>query len=247
MQALKKYHVPLTITSFFLGLLLSVSFYTKGRIETSQPRSTELVEVVEKLQRDRIHLQKTLQSLRQEASQFERSAAAADGMFSDYTRQEEQYKKLSGVTKERGRGLAIVLADASTIPANGDPNDYIVHNTDLQAIVNALWNGGAKAVSVNDERLVGTSAIRCAGNTILVNSNLIGSPYRIKAIGNIEKMKSALFADETSNVFFKNNASDLGINVELREDSNIIIQPYKGGFGVEFAKILNEKDRKVDN
>lgn len=247
MQSLKKYHIPLTITSFLLGLLLSVSFYTKGRIETSQPRSTELVEVVEKLQQDRVQLQKTLQSLRQEASQFERNAAAADGLLSDYTRQETQFKKLSGLTEEKGDGLAIVLADATTIPSNADPNDYIVHNTDLQAIVNALWAGGAKAISINGERLVGTSAIRCAGNTILVNSNLVGSPYQITAIGEIKRLNDFLFKDESANVFFKNSASELGIVVELRESADIVIPPYKGGFGVEFAKILKQEDRKVNN
>lgn len=247
MQALKRYHIPLTITSFFLGILLSVSFYTKGRIEANQPRSTELVEVVEKLQQDRVQLQKTLQSLRQEASQFERNAAASDGLLSDYTRQERRFKKLSGLVEEKGEGLAVVLADATTIPANGDPNDYIVHNTDIQAIVNALWMGGAKAVSVNGERLVGTSAIRCAGNTILINSNLVGSPYRILATGKITILKKSLFADDTSNVFFKNNASDLGIKVELREEKNLLIPAYRGGFGVEFAKIFKEEDRKVSN
>ncbi len=58
-----------------------------------------------------------------------------------------------------------------------------MHDIDIQALVNELWAAGAEAISVNDQRIVGRSSIRCVGPTILVNTNRLASPYVIKAIG----------------------------------------------------------------
>lgn len=245
MNKLAKYHVPLTITSFLLGILLSVSFYTKSRVETTMPRATELVEVVENLETGKEQLQKTLESLRKEASDFEHKAAASDGLLSDYMIQEKKYKKLAGLTGVEEQGIRIVLADAASMPPNSDPNDYIVHSSDLQTILNVLWRGEAQAVSINGNRLVGTSAIRCVGNTILINSSLVGSPYEIIAIGDSKSLKNTLLKDEGSKIFFGKTTNELGISIELREEKKITVPPYKGGLGTEFARIHKEEDRQV--
>lgn len=245
MHKFARYHIPLTITSFLLGVLLSVSFYTKSKAETTMPRSTELVDVVKSLQDDKEQLQKTLESLRKEASEFEHKAAASDGLLSDYIVQEKKFKELAGLTEIEGEGIKVILADAASIPPNSDPNDYIVHSSDLQTILNVIWRGGAKAVSINGERLVGTSAVRCVGNTILINSTLLGSPYEILAIGNSKDIKKTLLGDEGSKIFFKKTMSELGINVELREEKSIKVPAYKGGLSAEFARIYKEEDKEV--
>lgn len=245
MHRFARYHIPLTITSFLLGVLLSVSFYTKSRAETTMPRSTNLVDVVKTLQKDKEQLQKTLESLRKEASEFEHRAAASDGLLSDYIAQEKKFKELAGLTEAEGQGIKIVLADAANMPPNSDPNDYIVHSSDLQTILNILWRGGAKAVSINGERLVGTSAIRCVGTTILINSTLLGSPYEIHAIGNSKNLKKTLLEDEGTKIFFGKTLTGLGISVELREENNIRVPDYKGGLDAEFARIYKEEDKGV--
>lgn len=234
---LSRLHIGLTVTSILLGFLLTISFLTKQRTQILSPRKSELVEVVNELQRDRDNLKKSLNSLRNEILNFERQSAAAKGRLAVFSQKENQLKDLNGLLPKTGDGIKIVLADAQNVPPGANPNDYIVHNTDLQAIANALFVGGAEAISVNGERLVGSSAIRCAGNTILVNSNLIGSPYEVLAVGNSEKMKKALRADITTRILIDEIVKKFGINFELREEK-VTVSVYRGGLGINKAKLI---------
>jgi uncharacterized protein YlxW (UPF0749 family) len=92
-----------------------------------------------------------------------------------------------------GPGVVVTLDDSSARRSpTGDPNDLIVHERDIQTVVNALWAAGAEAVGINGERLTTTSAVRCAGNTLLLHGALHSPPYRIAAIGDSERLASAV-------------------------------------------------------
>ncbi|MGH2654266.1 MAG: DUF881 domain-containing protein [Actinomycetota bacterium] len=92
-----------------------------------------------------------------------------------------------------GPGVVVILDDSSARRSpTGDPNDLIVHERDIQTVVNALWAAGAEAVGINGERLTTTSAVRCAGNTLLLHGALHSPPYRIAAIGDPESLASAV-------------------------------------------------------
>ena len=91
-----------------------------------------------------------------------------------------------GLTEVTGNGLIITINDNQDISLNSwfaDPNLLVVHDTDLMRVVNELKNAGAEAISINEQRLVTTSAIECDGNIIKVNGEKIGAPFTIKAIG----------------------------------------------------------------
>jgi uncharacterized protein YlxW (UPF0749 family) len=225
-----------------LGLLLSVSFYTKNRVEVTAPRASELVDVVNSMQKERDSLKKSLVILRKQISNYEKEIAAKSGSLGAFTKEEKSLKEAAGLLPVEGEGLTIILADATSIPNDANSNDYVVHNTDLQAIVNAVWAGGAKAVSINGQRLVGTSAIRCAGNTILVNSNLAGSPYEVKVLGNPEKIKKSLAKDQSVRVLVDQLVKNFGIKYELREEE-VSIPSYRGSLGVEHSKLMKGDNR----
>lgn len=94
--------------------------------------------------------------------------------------------KVLGLTEVTGNGLIITINDNQDISLNSwfaDPNLLVVHDTDLMRVVNELKNAGAEAISINEQRLVTTSAIECDGNIIKVNGEKIGAPFTIKAIG----------------------------------------------------------------
>ncbi len=107
----------------------------------------------------------------------------------DLTSLENEIKsgnKILGLTEVTGNGLIITINDNQDISLNNwlaDPNLLIVHDADLISVVNELKNAGAEAISINEQRLVTTSAIECDGNIIKVNGEKIGSPFTIKAIG----------------------------------------------------------------
>lgn len=94
--------------------------------------------------------------------------------------------KILGLSEVTGYGLVITVDDNNKIPLNewpGDPNSLIVHDIDLINIVNELKNAGAEAISINEQRIVTTSAIECDGNVIKINGEKISAPFVIKAIG----------------------------------------------------------------
>lgn len=92
-----------------------------------------------------------------------------------------------------GPGVVVTLGDSSSARSpTGDPNDLIVHEADIQTVVNALWAAGAEAVALNGERLTAASAVRCAGNTLLLHGTLHTPPYRIAAIGEQELLSASL-------------------------------------------------------
>jgi uncharacterized protein YlxW (UPF0749 family) len=90
----------------------------------------------------------------------------------------------AGLVALRGPGMRVELADSTEADSpSGDINDLVIHSSDVQAAVNALWRSGAEAISVNGERLVGTSAVLCVGNTLLLNGTVHSPPYVISALG----------------------------------------------------------------
>lgn len=99
----------------------------------------------------------------------------------------------SGSAPIGGPGIVVTLDDSSaTRSPTGDPNDLVVHEADIQTVVNALWAAGAEVVALNGERLTAASAVRCAGNTLLLHGTLHTPPYRIAAIGEQDALAASL-------------------------------------------------------
>lgn len=103
----------------------------------------------------------------------------------------------AGLSPITGSALQVILDDAprapgSEIPQGFGPDDLVVHQQDVQAVVNAFWRGGATAVMVMDQRIISTSAIRCVGNTLLLQGRVYSPPFKITATGDTAKLQLAL-------------------------------------------------------
>ncbi|MCS0635228.1 DUF881 domain-containing protein [Streptomyces sp. LP05-1] len=107
-------------------------------------------------------------------------------------------EKAAGTTKVSGEGVTVTLNDAppgaTAAPGYPEPqaNDLVIHQQDLQAVVNALWKGGAKGIRVMDQRLISTSAVRCVGNTLILQGRVYSPPYKITAVGDAGRLRRAL-------------------------------------------------------
>lgn len=105
----------------------------------------------------------------------------------------------AGLTPVHGPGLVISLSDAQRdangrFPRDASPDDLVVHQQDIQAVLNAMWSAGAEAVQMQDQRIIPTTAPRCIGNTLLLNGRTYSPPYVITAIGDAAAMQDALAA-----------------------------------------------------
>jgi len=102
-------------------------------------------------------------------------------------------------------------------------------------VVNALWKGGAQGVKVMDQRLISTSAVRCVGNTLILQGRVYSPPYKIQAVGDPGKLKQSL-ADSKAiqNYMVYVNVYGLGWNVV--DDGTVTLPGYSGTVDLQYAK-----------
>ncbi len=219
-----------------LGFLIAVAFNTTTRLDEARPqRASDLVGVVQDMERQRGELQDRLADLRNQISGLEHAAADDSGIRDTFTNELEQAQALAGLSAIRGPGVEVVLADGSEVAQGGNPNDYLIHDTDVAAVVNALVAAGAEAVDVNEERVVATTPIRCAGTTILVNSVRLGSPYTIRAIGDSAELENALLSDPQASLLFTTYKSQYGLQVSISKLDELEVAPYRGSLRPQYA------------
>ena len=144
-----------------------------------------------------------------------------------------------GLTAVHGPGLVVVLDDATVTPAtaNVDPNELVVHQSDLQAVVNALWAGGAEAMSIAGQRLIATSAVRCVGNTLLLNGEVYSPPFRVAAVGPSRTMSAALAASPGVRLF-EQAAGYYGLGYTVETADRVDVPAYTGSLGLDYARAV---------
>ena len=116
-----------------------------------------------------------------------------------------------------------------------DPNQLVVHQSDLQAVVNALWAGGAEAMMVAGQRIIATSAVRCVGNTLLLNGEVFSPPFQVAAIGPYRRMNTSLNASPGVRLF-KEAASYYGLGYTVETNDALTLPAYKGPTGLAYAR-----------
>jgi uncharacterized protein YlxW (UPF0749 family) len=138
-----------------------------------------------------------------------------------------QLEQATGLTPVSGSALRIALDDAprepgTPLPIGVAPDDLVVHQQDVQSVVNAMWRGGATAVQVMDQRIISTSAIRCVGNTLLLQGRVYSPPFVVTAIGNTSELQQAL-NDEPGVSLYREYVErlDLGLDVSILNQTTI--------------------------
>ncbi len=187
--------------AFVLGLMvlgfLAVSAARQTRPGPRLSSKAKLVDLI-RLQDDRTAaLRAELEELKTRLAALESSAAGREQRVVALRRSADGLAPYAGLAAVQGPGLRVVLRDSTLQESpTGDPNDLVIHEQDLQAVVNALWTGGAEGIAINGERITALSAIRCVGNTLLLHGSVYSPPYRISAVGDVAAMEAALQRDE---------------------------------------------------
>jgi uncharacterized protein YlxW (UPF0749 family) len=146
----------------------------------------------------------------------------------------------AGLVAVAGPGLTVTLADAPRtadrlLPDGASPDDLVVHQQDVQAVVNALWAGGAEAMRIMDQRVISTSAVRCVGNTLILQGRVYSPPYVITAIGDPDRMAVAL--DSSVNVqVFQYYASRYGLVYDTKHRATVRLPGFQGSLDLLYAK-----------
>ncbi|MFJ5735468.1 DUF881 domain-containing protein [Streptomyces microflavus] len=150
-------------------------------------------------------------------------------------------EKAAGTTKITGDAVSVTLndapPDATANPGYPEPqpNDLVIHQQDLQAVVNALWQGGARGIQVMDQRLISTSAVRCVGNTLILQGRVYSPPYKVTAVGDPGKLKQAL-SNSTAIQNYQLYVKAYGLGWKVDEDDAVTLPGYSGTVDLHYAK-----------
>jgi uncharacterized protein YlxW (UPF0749 family) len=127
--------------------------------------------------------------LRKRATTLEKAISEKNTGSGALNEQLQDAKVFAGLTELEGPGVKVTLRDnpkAGLMPTTDD----LVHDVDVLRVTNELFASGAEAVSINGQRLIASSSIRCAGPTILVDGLRVATPFIISAIGNADTLYS---------------------------------------------------------
>ena len=143
--------------------------------------------------------------------------------------------KMIGLTDVKGPGVTITLTDSKIDPETVfNPNALLLHDMDILSIVNELRNTGAEAISINDQRVITTTSIKCGGAIININGERIGAPFIIKAIGLPENLANL----DRPGGYLDNLREKYQIGAELKKSNNITIPKYSGVINYKYAQTI---------
>ena len=177
-------------------------------------------------------LQRDVEALTARAGQGDSAVAAVQS-------QSRALLASAGMQPVRGPGLTVTLDDAprtGSLPPNVRPDDLVVHQQDVQAVVNALWAGGAEAVELMDQRVISTSAVRCVGNTLILQGRVYSPPYRVTAIGNVASMLRALDTSPQIGIY-QEYVQAVGLGWSVTQHSNVTLPAYAGSLELRYATV----------
>ncbi|MGW5205560.1 DUF881 domain-containing protein [Streptomyces griseoincarnatus] len=222
------------------GLLFFVSFDTaKGTNIRTDASLLKLSDLIHERSRKNAELDESNGALRED---IEALAERDDGSTEAEDARLAALEEHAGTQELKGEAITVTLNDAppdatAKLPGYPEPQpDYLViHQQDLQAVVNAMWQGGAEGIQVMDQRLISTSAVRCVGNTLILQGRVYSPPYTITAVGDPEKLKKALAASPAiQNYMVYVNVYGLGWKVE--DEGTATLPGYSGTVDLHYAE-----------
>ncbi|MEV7974181.1 DUF881 domain-containing protein [Cellulomonas sp. NPDC089187] len=145
----------------------------------------------------------------------------------------------AGQVPVTGGGLVVKLDDADPNgprPAGVSADDLVVHQQDLQAVINALWAGGAEAMMLMDQRVISTSAFQCIGNVLSLQGRRYSPAYVVTAVGDPDKLRAALDADPAVRAY-RSWVAAVGLGWSVEESDDLSLPAYDGPADLTYASV----------
>lgn len=229
------------------GALFVVSAHSSEGTDLRPGRFTDLASITQYESNGYDALRQRVADLHQQVATL--SASVNNRQVRKLSRRADAVKGPAGLLPVSGPGITVTLSDApqstgSDTPDTVDnPNLLLVHQQDIQAVVNAMWKAGARAVTIQGQRVVSTTGIRCVGNSVQLQGVPYSQPYRIQAVGDVTALSTAI-ADDPYLQVYRADAADPDINVGWEEqiESHVTAPAYDGLTALQYAQVLPQSD-----
>jgi uncharacterized protein YlxW (UPF0749 family) len=236
------WHAAATLVFLVAGALFATTALNAKGLDLRAASITDLPGVVRQERQRSDELQAKVAALNKEIDRL--SHQVDDTSVTRLQREVDALRGPAGLAPVSGPGLTVVLDDApksqidkATQDGDVSVDELVVHQQDIQAVVNALWAGGAEAMTIQDQRVVSTTGIKCVGNTVVLHGRTYSPPYRISAIGDPVALQASLDASDYIDAYLTVVAShDLGY--EVLPSTRLEIPAYEGSSTLKYAKAL---------
>ncbi|MEP6853478.1 MAG: DUF881 domain-containing protein [bacterium] len=222
------------------GILFSTSAETSKGTDLRSGRRLQLEQLIAERNNNVKSLDSQLRALRRQVDAATTAESRRDTGVAAAQHRADALRPPSGLSRVTGPAVVVTLDDApreanGALPTGAGPDDVVVHQQDVQAVVNALWAGGAEAMTIMGQRVVATSAVRCVGNTLLLQGRTYSPPFEIAAIGNQPVLRRALDVEPGVNLFRQYvDAYHLGYRVETK--SGVTMPAFDGSVSLAYAR-----------
>jgi uncharacterized protein YlxW (UPF0749 family) len=227
--------------TLFAGTLFAASASTAHGTDLRGGSRTKVTELISQEQRGYQQSQNTYRRLHRQVDQLGRQAGRRDARVRAAQQNADRLAALSGFTPVSGRAVRVSLDDAPRdrrIAGDPSPDDLVVHQQDVQAVVNALWAGGATGVQIMDQRLISTSAVRCVGNTLVLQGVVYSPPFRITATGAPDRLRAALDASPEIEIY-RQYVDQYGLGYTVNTLQKTTLPAYAGNATPKYATELD--------
>jgi uncharacterized protein YlxW (UPF0749 family) len=221
------------------GLLFATSAQTSQGTDLRSSGRANLVDVVRAQDRAVSVRAAAVQRLQGEVNALTAQAAPGNDTVARLGAEAGKLAPIVGSQAVTGPGLSVTLNDskrtAASLPEGRTADDLVVHQQDVQNVVNAMWAGGAEAMMLQDQRVISSSAVRCVGNTLILQGRVYSPPYVIRAIGDVRGMRRALDNSEQMRTY-QEFVDFYGLGYDVKSTDKATFPAYAGSLGLLNAK-----------
>jgi uncharacterized protein YlxW (UPF0749 family) len=241
------WRVATPVVGLLSGALFVVSAHSSEGTDLRPGRFTDLASLVRYDANRVAGFQRQISQLTQQVNDL--SGSVDSRQVRRLTRQVAALKGPAGLAPVSGPGVTVTLSDAPQATGQdlpdtvANPNLLLVHQQDIQAVVNAMWKGGATAVTIQGQRVITTTGIRCIGNSVQLQGVPYSQPYTIQGVGDTTSLVNAIATDPYLQIY-RADAADPDINVGWDEqvEDHITAPAYAGLTDVQFARVLPQSN-----
>jgi uncharacterized protein YlxW (UPF0749 family) len=222
------------------GALFVVSAHSSEGTDLRPGRFTDLASMVQYDATRVDGLKSKVSDLNAQISQL--SGSIGNKQVRAVNREAAAMRAPAGLLAQVGPGVTVTLSDAPDNVSSSstvDPKLLIVHQQDIQAVVNAMWKAGAQAVTIQGQRVVSTTGIRCIGNSVQLQGVPYSQPYVISAVGDPTALTAEIARDPYLQVYREDAADpEIAVGWDEQVEDKITAPAYDGLVGMSYAHVL---------